>query len=324
VLRRGLLPALFLLGFLAAPLAATAQQAAKVPRIGILGLRGQEPVIEAFRDGLRQLRYMEGQNISIEYRWTTEMDRLPDLAAELVRLQVDVIVAAGTRHAHAAKEATSTIPIVVPVVTDAVVESLVVSLARPGGNVTGLSSMTPELSGKRLELLKQAFPRVSRVGVIWDSKGGGGPAELEATQGAARALGVQLQVLEVRGPADLDKAFEAARRHRVGALITLASPFLFQNRAHLVVLATASRLPLMYYHRGFVDAGGLMSYGPNLPDMYRRAATYVDKILKGAKPADLPVEQPMRFELVINMKTAKALGFTFPPSILVQATEVIQ
>ena len=309
----------------AAPLAAAAQQPAKVPRIGILRLgSAPDPLIEAFREGLRQLGYVEGQNLAIEYRWSEQGDRLPDLAAELLRLKVDVIVAAGAPAIRAAKNATSTIPIVMPVVTDPVVEGLVASLARPGGNVTGLSSVAPDLSGKRLELLREGFPKISRVGVIWDSKSGIGPAELEATQGAARTLGVQLQVLEVRGSDYLDKAFGAARRHRVGALITLASPFFFANRAHLVVLAAASRLPVMYYHRAYVDAGGLMSYGPNLPHMFRRAATYVDKILKGAKPADLPVEQPTRFELVVNLKTAKTLGVTIPRSVLIRADHVIQ
>jgi len=308
---------------LAAPLAVEAQQATKIPRIGILGLTGLEPLIAAFRDSLRQLGYVEGQNITVESRWTSEVDRLPELAAELVRLPVDILVAGGPSMARAAKKATSTIPIVMAVVPDLVGEGLVATLARPGGNVTGISFMAPDLSGKRLELLREAFPRISHVGVIWDSKTGGGPAELEATQRGARALGVELQVLEVQRAADVDKAFEMGRKHRAGALITLGSPLLFANRRHLVDLATASGLPVMFQHRAYVDAGGLMSYGPNFPEMFRRAAVYVDKILKGAKPADLPVEQPTKFELVINLKTAKALGLTIPPSVLARADEVI-
>jgi putative ABC transport system substrate-binding protein len=310
---------------LVAPLVAAAQQAARIPRIGFLRLASPpDPLIEAFREGLRQLGYVEGQNIAIEYRLTMEGDRLPDLAAELVRLQVDVIVAAGGAANRAAKKATSTLPIVMPQMTDPTGEGFVASLAHPGGNITGLSSIAPELSTKRLELLKEAFPKISRVAVLWDSKTGGALTDLEATQAAARALGLQLHVLEVRGSNDLDEAFGEARRSRAGALLTLSSSLLLANRGHLVVLAAASRLPVMYHHREYVDSGGLMSYGTSYRDLYRRAAAYADRILKGAKPADLPVEQPTKFELVINMKTARALGLTIPRPVLSLADEVIQ
>ena len=322
---KGMTELVIILGLLAAPFAAEAQRPAKVPKIGVLRHGAPpDPLIEAFREGLRQLGYVDGQNIAIEYRWSEQGDRLPDLAAELLRLKVDVIVAAGGAATRAAKKATSTIPIVMPNMSDPTGEGFVASLARPGGNVTGLSSITPELSGKRLELLKQAFPRLSRAAVIWGSETDAGVTELEGIRQAARALDVQVQALEVRASDDLDKAFAAARTHRAGGLLTTSSSFLFANRTHLVVLAATSRLPAMYHQRAYVDAGGLMSYGPNFLDMYRRAATYVDKILKGAKPADLPVEQPMRFELVINLKTARALGLKFPQTILIRADQVIQ
>ena len=283
---------------------------------------------EAFLQGLRDLGYVEGRNVVIEYRYAEgKLERLPALAAELVALKVDVIVAAGTLAALAAKQATRTLPIVFAAAADPVTDGLVTSLARPGGNVTGLSNLAPELVGKRLELLKQAVPGVSRVAVLWQPGGLGERTEKDMLKGAdvaARALGVRLQFVEARGPADFDRAFSDMTRARAGALTVLGSPMFFTERRRLVDLAAKNRLPAVYTLREFVDAGGLMSYGPNIADLFRRAATYVDKILKGAKPADLPVEQPTKFELVINLKTAKALGLTIPPSLLGRADEVVQ
>jgi len=317
-------------GILAAPLAASAQQAAKVPRIGYLSgnLAAAPHLPEAFRQGLRDLGYVEGRNLVIEYRDVEgKYERLPALAAELVALKVDVILAGGTPQPLAAKQATRTIPIVFAGAADAVTSGLVASLARPGGNVTGLSVLLPELVGKSLEQLKQAVPRVSRIAVLWHP--GGFPERtekdmLKAAEVAARALGVRLQFVEARGPEDFDRAFSDMTRARAGALTVLASNMLLGERRRIVDLAAKNRLPGVYGVREFVDAGGLMSYGPDLADMFRRAATYVDKILKGAKPGDLPVEQPTKFELVINLKTAKALGLTIPQSLLGRADEIIQ
>ena len=315
---------------LASPLAAEAQQAAKVARIGYLSpnLAANRHMQEAFRQGLRDLGYVEGRNLVIEYRDAEgKADRLPALAAELVALKVDVIVAAGPPAALAAKQATRTLPIVFASSGDPVTSGLVTSLARPGGNVTGLSAVAPELVGKCLEQLKQAVPGVSRVAVLWQPGGLGERTDkyiLKEAEVAARALGVRLQFVEARGPADFDRAFSDMTRARAGALTVLSTPMFVSERRRLVDLAAKNRLPAVYPWREFVDAGGLMSYGPNLADMFRRAATYVDKILKGAKPADLPVEQPTKFELVINLKTAKALGLTIPPSLLGRADEVIQ
>ena len=315
---------------LAAPLAAEAQQAAKVPRIGYLttslGVSPQRP--EAFRQGLRDLGYVEGRNLVIEYRDAEgKVDRLPALAAELVALKVDVIVTgASTLAARVAKEATRTIPIVFAA-GDPVGSGLVTSLARPGGNVTGLSAFAPELVGKRLELLKQAVPGVSRVAVLWQPGAFGERTEkdtLKRAEVAARDLGVPLQFVEARGPADFDRAFSDMTRARAGALTVLASNMFNSERRRLVDLAAEKRLPAVYSARELVDAGGLMSYGANLAELNRRAATYVDRILKGAKPADLPVEQPTKFELIINLKTAKALGLTIPPSLLLRADQVIE
>jgi putative ABC transport system substrate-binding protein len=315
---------------LAAPLAAEAQQATTVARIGyLLSNPAANPHLhEAFRQGLRDLGYVEGRNLVIEYRSAEgKLERLPALAAELVALKVDVIVAPGTPAALAAKQATRTLPIVFAAVGDPVTSGLVTRLARPGGNVTGLSVLLPELVGKCLERLKQAVPGVSRVAVLWQPGGLGERTEkdmLKRAEVAARALGVRLQFLEARGPADFDRAFSDMTRARAGALTVLASNMLLGERRRLVDLAAENRLPAVYTWREFVDAGGLMSNGPDLADSFRRAATYVDKILKGAKPGDLPVEQPTKFELVINLKTAKALGLTIPPSLLGQADQVIQ
>jgi putative ABC transport system substrate-binding protein len=312
------------------PVAAEAQQAANVARIGVLALnRATNPRgHEAFRQGLRDLGYVEGRNVVIEYRDAEgKPERLPALAAELVALKVGVIVAPGTLAALAAKQATRTIPIVFPVVGDPVTDGLVTSLARPRGNVTGLSNRTPELVGKCLELLTQAVPGVSRVAVLWLP--GGAPERtqqdmLREAEVAARALGARLQVVEARGPADFDRAFSDMTRARAGALTVLPYVMFFNERRRLVHLAAKNRLPAVYGSREFVDAGGLMSYGADIADLFRRAATYVDKILKGAKPGDLPVEQATKFELVINLKAAKALGLTIPPSVLARADQVIE
>jgi putative ABC transport system substrate-binding protein len=317
-------------GLLAAPLAAEAQQAAKIARIGYLAtnLTASHHTHEAFRQGLRDLGYVEGRNVLIEYRDAEgKVERLPALAGELVALKVDVVVAASTAATLAAKQATRTLPIVFAVAADPVADGLVTSLARPGGNLTGLSLLFPELVGKCLELLKQAVPGVSWVAVLWHPGALGERTEkdmLKEAEVAARALGVRLQFVEARGPENFDKAFSDMTRARAGALTVLTSAMFVNERRRLVDLAAKNRLPAVYPWREGVDTGGLMSYGPNLADNYRRAAGYVDKILKGAKPADLPVEQPTRFEFVINLKTAKALGLTIPPSLLARADEVIQ
>src|SRR6267143_400462 len=313
-----------------APLAAEAQQAGKIDRIGYLSPSpaAPNPLSEAFRQGLRDLGYVEGRNVVIEYRSAEgKLERFPALAAELVALKVDVIVAPSTPAALAAKQATKTIPIVFTAVADPVASGLVTSLARPGGNVTGLSTLFPELVGKCLELLKQAVPGVSRVAVLWHPGALGDRTEkdmLKATDVAAQALGVRPQFVEARGPEDFDRAFSEMTRARAGALTVLPSAMLFFERRRLVDLAAKSRLPTVFTWRESVDAGGLMAYGPNQADFNRRAATYVDKILKGAKPGDLPVEQPMKYELVINLKTAKALGLTIPQTLLQRADHVIQ
>jgi putative ABC transport system substrate-binding protein len=321
---------------LAAPLAAEGQRAAKVPRIGFLGLNlAPNPDLhEAFRQGLCDLGYVEDRNVVIEYRDAEgKLERLPALAAELVALKVDVIVAGGgTPGALAAAQATRTIPIVFTSAGDPVTSGLVTSLARPGGNVTGLSVLGPDLLGKRLEHLKQAVPGVSRVAVLWQPGLFGRHTAGERTEkdmlkraeAAARAQGVRLQFVEARGPDDFDRAFSEMARARAGALTVLLSIMFLDERRRLVDLAAKNRLPAVYSLREFVDAGGLMSYAPNVADMFRRAATYVDKILKGAKPADLPVEQPTKFELVVNLKTAKALGLTIPQSLLLRADHIIE
>jgi len=312
------------------PLAAEAQQAAKVPRIGWLAVNRapNRHLSEAFSQGLRDLGYVEGRNVVIELRNAEgKPERLPALAAELVALEVDVIVAPTTDAAVPAKQATKTIPIVFAVAGDPVGSGLVTSLARPGGNVTGLSNLSPELVGKCLELLKQAVPGVSRVAVLWQPGGFAERTEkdiLKEADVAARALGAQPQFFEARGPDDFDRTFSEMTKARTGALTVLPSVMFFSERRRLVDLVAKSRLPAVYWVRGLADAGGLMAYGANIADNYRRAATYVDKILKGTKPADLPVEQPTKFELVINLKTAKALGLTMPVSVLARADEVIE
>jgi len=312
---------------LAAPLAAGAQQAAKVYRLGYLSTGGtlNSPYAEVLRQGLRDLGWVEGQNIVIEFRSSDQFDRLPALATELVRLQVDVIVATPTPGALAAKNATATIPIVGISLTDPVGLGLIPSLARPGGNVTGVSySVGADIFGKDLELLREAIPKVRRVAVLSNPDGPSQPLILNNITTAARSLELQLLPVGARGPGDFDRAFATLTKERVGALFVVTDPTYIAHRARLVGLATRNRLPSMFTQRADVEAGGLMSYGPNFPDMYRRAAIYVDKILKGAKPADLPVEQPTKFELIINAKTAKALGLTIPQSILTRADQIIQ
>src|SRR6266568_3382017 len=326
--RRDTVLALLALG--AAPLAAEAQQAAKVARIGFLAvnLAPNSHLREAFLQGLRDLGYVEGRNLVIESRSAEgKFERFPALAAELVALKVDVIVAPLTPAALAAKQATRTLPIVFTTAADPVTSGLVTNLARPGGNVTGLSILAPELIGKRLELLTQAVPGVNRVAVLRQPGAFGERTEkdiLTAAEVAAGALGVRLHFVEARGPDDFDGAFSEITRVRADALTVLPSPMLNTERRRLVDLAAKNRLPAVYEWREYVDAGGLMAYGPNLADLYRRAATYVDKILKGGKPGDLPVEQPAKFELIINLKTAKDLGLTISQSVLARADEVIQ
>jgi len=312
---------------LALPFAAEAQQAGKVPRIGFLfyGSPGPSPELDAFRQGLRELGYIEGQNITIEYRSAdNKLDRLSALADELVRLKVDVIVTPGTPASVAAKHATSTIPIVFAGVADAVGAGLVANFARPGGNITGLTGISAELGGKRLELLKEVAPKASRVAVLYNPADRSNVLVLKELQESAPALRLTLQPLGVRGPGEFEGAFVAMSRKRAHALFGAAGILTTEHRKAIVDLAAKSRIPAMWGERQFVEAGGLMSYAVNFYDQVRRAATYVDKILKGAKPGDLPVEQPTKFELVINLKTAKALGFTIPQSLLLRADEVIQ
>jgi putative ABC transport system substrate-binding protein len=311
-----------------APLAAEGQQAGKLPRIGFLGTRtlpDTSPNLDAFREGLRELGWTEGQNIVIDYRFAEgRFDRLPALATELVRLKADIIVAHNTQGAAAAKNATETIPIVMLFVADPVGLGFIASLARPG-NITGLAgSAGLEIFGKQLGLLKEAVPQVRRVAILSNPGNPAQPIAVRELNIAARSLEVQLQFLEARGPNEFDGAFAAMAKERVGALLVVADALFALHRTRLADLAARSRRPAMYWTRPHVEAGGLMSYGASVSDVFRRAATYVDKILKGAKPADLPVEQPIRFELVINLKTAKALGLTIPQSLLQRADQVIE
>jgi putative ABC transport system substrate-binding protein len=322
---------MLVLGGLFSPVTAEAEQATKIARIGYLAtnLAGTPPASHvAFLEGLRDLGYVEGRNVVIEYRDAEgKVERFPALLAELIALKVDVIVAPGTPAALAAKHATRTLPIVFPVAVDPVQSGLVTSLARPGGNVTGLSALVSELVGKCLEQLTQAVPGVSRVAVLWQPGGLDERTEKDMLKGAevaGRALGVRLQFVQARGPADFERAFSEMTKARAGALTVLTSVMFVNERRRLVDLAAENRLPAAYAQREFVDAGGLMSYGTNVADLFRRAATYVDRILKGAKPGDLPVEQSTKFELVINLKAAKALGLTIPPSVLARADQVIE
>lgn len=303
---------------------AQAQQSKRAPRIGFLSAAHVEPLREAFREGLRERGYVEGQNIAIEWRHSEgKVEGLPALATELVRIKVDVIVTGGTPALLAAKDSTKTIPIVL-CIGDPVREGFVASLARPGGNITGLTSISIDLAGKRLELLKETVPRLTRTGVLWDATDQGAAANFEETEAVARALGVQVQSLEVRSPKDFESAFKVATERRARGLIVLPGALIGSHRAQIVDLATTRRLPTIFADARHVESGGLMSYAPNYPEMFRRVAFYVDKILKGAKPSDLPVEQPTKFELVINLKAAKQIGLKIPPEVLARADKVIK
>ena len=315
---------LLALAILFAPLSAAAQPPGKIPRIGILG-NAPSKLWEAFEQRLLELGYTPNRNIALEYRWAeAKPERYRELAADLVGRKVDVIVAVNVNGTRAAKQATTTIPIVMVSADDAVGVGLVSSLARPGGNVTGVTNFQLELVGKRLELLKEVVPKASRVAVLWHVSGPIGDLGFKATQSAARTLGVVIQSQQVREPANLERAFEGIGKGHAAGLIVLPSPFVYIHRVRIAELAAKTRVPAMYGYRESVEAGGLMSYAVNLQDVWRRAADYVDKILKGARPADLPVEQPTKFELVVNMKTAKALGLTIPQSVLIQAEQVFQ
>jgi len=305
-----------------------AQQLKKIPRIGFLSSTSpdaEKSRLAAFQQGLRELGYLEGQNILIEYRYAGgKFDWFPALAAELVRLKVDVLVATGAPASHAAKDTTKTIPIVMTNAADPVGTGLVASLARPGGNVTGLSDFNAGVITKRLELLKEVVLTASRVAVLLNPANPTNPLQLNLIQAIAPALGVTLLPLEARGPEDIDRAFTAMKKERPGGLLVIGDPMLGDHRRRITELAAKSRLPAIYGGRVSVDAGGLMFYGTNFDDLYRRAAVYVDKISKGTKPADLPVEQPTKFEFVINLKTAKQIGLTIPPNVLARADRVIR
>jgi len=307
---------------------AEAQQAAKIPRLGLLTVGSSTSFstrIDGFRQRLRELGYIEGRNIVIEYRYAEgKEDRLPDLAAELVRLKVDVIVVGGGNATLAAKKATRTIPIVMAVASDPVGSGLVASLARPGANITGSTLINPDLSGKRLELLKEVIPGITHVAVLVYRENPAAILILKETETAAQLLGLQLQILELRGSDELENAFGLLRKGRSNAIDVLSSAFFAAQRNKIVELAAKTRLPAVYDNNLFVEAGGLMSYGADIDDLYRRAAIYVDKILKGTKPADIPVEQPMKFEFIINLKAAKQIGLTIPPNVLVRADRVIR
>ncbi len=307
---------------------ADAQQPTKIPRIGFLITSSPAviaPRMDAFQQGLRELGYVEGKNILIERRHAEgKLDRLPALAAELVRLNVDVIVTSGPTATRPAKEATSAIPIIMTFDDDPVGSGFVTSLARPGGNVTGLSTLAPEISGKQLELLKEIVPRLNRVAVIGTSTRQGTAQALKEIELAAAAFAMKLQYLNIQNPQEIETAFRAASKERADAFLVLQSPVFNSQRAQIADLALKSRLPATYPRREFVEDGGLMSYGVSISDLDRRAATYVDKILKGAKPADLPVEQPTKFEFVINLKAAKQIGLTIPPNVLARADRVIK
>ena len=325
--RRRLIIVMFA-SLLGVPLASLGQQPAKVARIGFLEASTPSAIaarVEAFRQGLRDLGYVEGKNVVIEYRYAEgNFDRLPALAAELVRLNVNVIVTGGPTAIPAAKAATTAIPIVMAFDTDPVGSGFAASLAKPGGNITGLSTLAPELSAKQIELLKEIVPKLARVAVLGTASRPGSAHALREVENAAKALKVQVQFQDVVDPKGIDAAFLAARKGSADAVLVLGSPLFNANRTELTELASKSRYPVIYDRAEFVEAGGLMTYSVSLADLARRAATYVDKILKGARPGDLPIEQPTKFDLVVNMKTAKALGIEIPNSLLAQATKVIE
>ena len=319
---------LFVVVLLAVAVIAEAQQPKKVPRIGYLAGASHAAIafrLEAFRQGLRELGYLEGKNIGIEYRYSEgNFRRQKELAFELARANVDVIVTSGPASTRAAKEATATIPIIMTFDSDPVGSGSVASLARPGGNITGLSTLAPEISGKQLELLKEIVPKLSRVAVIGSSANPGNAQVLKGMEAAAQVFSVKLQYLDILDSKELETVFRAALNERVDAVVALAGTVIIAQRAQIAELAIKSRLPAIYERREYVEAGGLMSYGASITDLDRRAATYVDKILKGAKPADLPVEQPRKFELIINLKAAKQIGLTIPPNVLARADKVIK
>jgi len=318
----------FVVTFAMCWVAALAQQPARVPRIGFLGATyasTNAARLEGFRQGLRDLGYVEGKNIVIEYRWGEgKPERVPDFADELVRLKVDVIVTAGPAATRPAHRATSTVPIVMAFDNDPVGSGFVSSLAHPGANITGLSALAPEISGKRLELLKEVVPKVSRVAAFGTSTQPGVAQALKEAEVAAAALKVELQYVDVLAPTDIETAFQSAIKRHADAVLVLTSPVIFFRRTQTSGLAAKNRLPVIFPQSEFVEDGGLMSYAPNYPDLFRRAATYVDKILKGAKPADLPIEQPTKFEFIINLKAAKQIGLTIPPNVLARADRVIR
>jgi putative ABC transport system substrate-binding protein len=316
-------------GLLAATLAGEAQQGGQVYRIGLLDYAAPDPARQvwwnAFRQQMRDLGYVEGQNVTFEPRWAQgDAKRLPKLAAELVGLKVDMIVTGGQNAALAAKRATATIPIVTATGTDPVALGLAASLRQPGGNVTGMTSISSALASKRLELLRIVAPRASRIAILWDERNPASRLSVDGTEAAAKPAGLTIHSVPVRSPAEIEAAFATLVRDRAGALIIVPSPAIFSHRRQLVELAAKHRLPTVVGSREYVEAGGLASYGPDYPDQFRRAAGHVDKILKGAKPGDLPIEQPTKFELVINLKTARALGRTIPPSLLQRADQVIE
>lgn len=312
---------------LVVPLAAAGQQTQKVPRIGFISTSTtsvSSPFLAALRQGLSDLGYVEGKSIVIEYRFARHRDELPAMAADLVKLPVNVMVGGGSEGIRAAKNATSTIPIVMTNSGDALTEGFVASLSRPGGNITGLTQISPELAGKRLEILKEAVPRLRRVAVLWHPLHPNTPTTFKETQHAAEKLGLRVQSLAVNDERDLMRAFEKATSERAEGLVVLRDPFMVKHRLLIADVAAKKRLPAIYEASDFVEAGGLMMYGPNFAELYRRSAGYIDKILKGANPGNLPVEQPSKFSLVINMKIAKAMGLTIPPSLLLRADRVIE
>ena len=312
----------------AGPFLAQAQQPAKVPRIGFLGNSTaalESNLVGAFREGLRDLGYEEGRNIVIEYRWAEGVyGRFPVLIAELVALKVDAIVTAGTPASVAVKNATTTIPLVMVAVGDPVATGLVASLARPGGNITGLTSMSVEMEGKRLELLREVSPKISHIAVLWNAASPIQVIEEEEVRAAAQVLGMKMLTLGVRTREQIDEALAAIMRERPDALLVLADRLFLHHRTRIMDFAAQEHLPGVHAYRELVEAGGLMSYGPSYADMHRRAATYVDKILKGAKPGDLPVERPTKFELVVNLRAARALGLAIPPAVILRADELIE
>jgi putative tryptophan/tyrosine transport system substrate-binding protein len=309
------------------PLAARAQQPAKVAQIGFLGPAPAAtylPRLEALRAGLRDLGYVEGKNIAIEFRWAERVEQLPEMAAELVRMKVDIILASSSTYVEAARQATKTIPIVFALHADPVGVGHVASLARPGGNITGLSTLLTDLAPKELEILKEALPQTTRIGILWNpTTPSHGPA-VRAAEAAGQKLGVQLLLVPARSVEEFDGAFSTMTRERMGSLLVIGSPLAFSQRVPLAELALKHRLPGMFQSRENVEAGGLMSFGVDYNDLHRRAALYIDKILKGVKPADLPVEQASKYELIINLKTANTLGLAIPESLLLRADKVIE